>query len=184
MKVSFCFYKEYKTVDTAKIGACSCVYPLHTALLALHCFSAPYSPGPMARKYHEMPPLWWIQEQLALSDAHPCGLVWKTEDRYHCQGEAAGSLRNDGRFYTVSLLGIRYPAHRVVYYLRTGDDPGDADVLHTKENVARDNRLELVLFKRRTRPAPRYRRRVRDEEGNLVYKDSVVQFQQLANNTH
>lgn len=66
--------------------------------------------------------------------------------------------------------------HRVVYYLRTGNDPGDADVLHDKDNIARDNRLNLTLYKRRTRPAPKYRRRVRDENGDLVFRDPDTNY--------
>ena len=130
----------------------------------------------MARTYHEMPPLWWTQEHLELTSDHPCGLKWKTANRHHDAGEPAGILRTDGRFYTLSMLGSRYPAHRVVYYLRTGVDPGDADVLHDKDNTARDNRLNLTLYKRRTRPAPKYRRRVRDEEGNLVFRDPYTNY--------
>jgi hypothetical protein len=132
--------------------------------------------GPMARVYHEMPPLWWTQENLELTPDHPSGLKWKTSNRHHDAGDPAGILRTDGRFYVVSLLGIRYPAHRVVYYLRTGNDPGDADVLHDKDNDTRDNRLNLTLYKRRTRPAPKYRRRVRDEEGNLVFRDPHTNY--------
>jgi hypothetical protein len=130
----------------------------------------------MARTYHEMPPLWWAQENLELTSDHPCGLKWKTGDRYHDPGDPAGRIANHGRFYTVSILGLRYPVHRVVYYMRTGIDPGDADVLHDKENIARDNRLNLTLYKRRTRPAPKYRRRVRDENGDLVFRDPDVNY--------
>jgi hypothetical protein len=138
---------------------------------------------PMARSYHEMPPLWWVQENLELTSDHPCGLKWKTSDRYHNAGDLAGILRNDGRFYTLSLLGIKYPAHRVVYYLRTGTDPGNADVLHNKDNIARDNRLELTLYTRRTRPAPKYRRRVRDENGDLVFRDPDTNYRFVTKNS-
>lgn len=130
----------------------------------------------MARTYQEMPPLWWTQEHLELTEDHPCGLKWKTSNRYHSAGEFAGRLAAHGRFYVLSLLGVRYPAHRVVYYLRTGTDPKDADVLHDYENSSRDNRLNLTLYNRRTRPAPKFRRRVRDEEGNLVFRDPYTNY--------
>ena len=138
----------------------------------------------MARCYQEMPPLWWVQENLELTSDHPCGLRWKTSDRYHDAGDVAGKPCSHGRFYTVSMLGSRYPAHRVVYYLRTGTDPGNADVLHDKNNVARDNRLELTLYTRRTRPAPKYRRRVRDENGDLVFRDPDTNYKFLNQNTY
>ena len=125
----------------------------------------------MPRSYRELPPYSWLEENLELTDQHPSALLWKTSGRNHEPGDVAGVLRSDGRFYTISLMGVKYPAHRVVYYLRTGEDPGDADVLHDKHNRERDNRLELKLYRRRTRPAPKYRRRIRNEEGDLVYRD-------------
>ena len=140
-------------------------------LVLLSCWLRPSYLVFMARSYQPMPPLWWVQENLELTDEHPCGLKWKTSNRYRDSGEFAGKLMSHGRFYTLSMLGIRYPAHRVVYYLRTGNDPGNADVLHDKDNIARDNRLELTLYQRRTKPAPKYRRRIRNEEGDLVYRD-------------
>lgn len=146
--------------------------------------SYPQSLAAMARCYQEMPPLWWAQENLELTSDHPCGLRWKTSDRYHDAGDVAGKPCSHGRFYTVSMLGSRYPAHRVVYYLRTGTDPGNADVLHDKNNVARDNRLELTLYTRRTRPAPKYRRRVRDENGDLVFRDPDTNYKFLNQNTY
>jgi hypothetical protein len=146
--------------------------------------SYPHSLAAMARCYQEMPPLWWVQENLELTSDHPCGLRWKTSDRYHDAGDVAGKPCSHGRFYTVSMLGSRYPAHRVVYYLRTGTDPGNADVLHDKNNVARDNRLELTLYTRRTRPAPKYRRRVRDENGDLVFRDPDTNYKFLNQNTY
>jgi len=146
--------------------------------------SYPHSLAAMARCYQEMPPLWWVQENLELTSDHPCGLRWKTSDRYHDAGDVAGKPCSHGRFYTVSMLGSRYPAHRVVHYLRTGTDPGNADVLHDKNNVARDNRLELTLYTRRTRPAPKYRRRVRDENGDLVFRDPDTNYKFLNQNTY
>lgn len=138
----------------------------------------------MARSYQEMPPLWWAQENLELTDEHPCGLKWKTSNRYHDSGDFAGKLMPHGRFYIVSILGVRYPAHRIVYYLRTGKDPGSADVLHDKHNTARDNRLELTLYQRRNRPAPKWRRRVRNEEGQLVYREPGMIYHNNNNNNN
>jgi len=125
----------------------------------------------MPRTYQEMPPLWWVQEQLQLSDKYPSGLEWLTEDRHHAPGDMAGKLRAHGRFYYVSLLGVRYTAHRVVYYLRTGVDPGNADVMYGEGNVTRDNRLELTLYQRKPALTRRWRRRVRNADGHLVYND-------------
>ncbi len=127
----------------------------------------------MARTYQKMLPLWWLQEQVELSDGYPSGLVWRSEGRYHKPGEMAGTQRLDGRYYYVFLAGTRYTAHRIVYYLRTGEDPGTADVMHGADNPARDNRLELTLFQRKPKPTPKWRRRVRNAEGQLVYNDQA-----------
>lgn len=121
----------------------------------------------MARTYLEMLPLWYVQEQLELSDQYATGLVWKTQERGHKPGDMAG--RQHGKYAHVSLCGNRYQAHRLVYYLRTGTDPGDADVVHDPSNVIYDNREALTLRQRKARPAPSYRRRTRNSEGELVY---------------
>ena len=116
----------------------------------------------MARTYLEMLPLWYLQDQLELSDQYATGLAWKTQARGHKPGDMAG--RVNGKYAYISLCGARYQAHRIVYYLRTGNDPGNADVVHDPSNVTYDNREELVLKQRRTRPAPSYRRRTRNAE--------------------
>lgn len=134
----------------------------------------------MARAYQEMPPLLWLQEELVLSDAYASGLAWKGDNAYHKAGDMAGKTRKDGRYYYVSLLDFRYAAHRLVYYLRTGIDPGNADVMHGQDNPEHDNRKELTLYQRKTARSPRWRRRVRDEDGNLVYGgDDGVSIKQL-----
>ena len=121
----------------------------------------------MARTYLEMLPLWYVQEQLELSDQYATGLVWKTTARNHTAGDMAGRLH--GKYAYVSLCGSRYQAHRIVYYLRTGIDPENADVLHDASNTSYDNRQALTLRQRKVRPAPSYRRRTRNAEGELVY---------------
>lgn len=138
----------------------------------------------MGRKYHEMPPLRWLQENLELTSDYPTGLKWKIKYRQYSPGDQAGILRADGRFYTVSLLGTKYPAHRVVYYMRTGIDPKEGDVLHDETNVGRDNRLNLTLHHRRTPPPPKYRRRFRNEEGQLIYRDPDMIYTFVTKNSH
>jgi len=128
----------------------------------------------MARTYQGMLPLWWLHEQVALSDDYPSGLVWRSEGRYHKPGDMAGTLRKDGRYYYLFLAGARYAAHRIVYYLRTGEDPGTADVIHGTDNPTRDNRKKLTLFQRKPVSSPKWRRRVRDSEGQLVYSEQAM----------
>lgn len=136
----------------------------------------------MARLYQQLPPLWYLEEQLELSDQYPSGLAWKQEGPYRQVGEMAGRARKHGRHYYVGLLDKRYLAHRIVYFMRTGEDPGNADVVHGSDNPKRDNRMELTLYQRKPSRMPRWRRRVRNAEGLLVYRDEAmdgISIQQL-----
>ena len=60
----------------------------------------------------------------------------------------AGRWTLPGRYYLVRMSGEPFHAHRLVYFLRTGQDPGNADVLHLSDNIDKDNRKPLVLHVR------------------------------------
>jgi len=128
----------------------------------------------MARTYHKLPPLWYLEEQLELSDEYPSALVWKQDGPCNKAGEMAGRARKHGRHYYVGLLDEQFLAHRIVYYMRTGEDPGNADVVHGADNSKRDNRMELTLYQRKPSRMPRWRRRVRNADGSLVYRDQTM----------
>ena len=128
----------------------------------------------MARAYHKLPPLWYLEEQLELSDEYPSGLTWKQDGPCRKAGEMAGRARKHGRHYYVGLLDEQFLAHRIVYYMRTGEDPGNADVVHGADNPQRDNRMELALYQRKPSRMPRWRRRVRNADGILVYRDQTM----------
>jgi hypothetical protein len=82
---------------------------------------------------------------LKLSDSTPSGLEWTDSEGTPFPGEPAGSYRPVTGFYIVLLNGTEYQAHRLVYYLRTGKDPGENAVSHLPDNPEKDNRKELVL---------------------------------------
>ena len=110
------------------------------------------SPTFMARRYRDMPLLWEVQELLELSDLTPSGLAWKTTTTRHREGDAAGNYNPHNGFYVVFLYGVPYVAHRLVSYLRTGADPGDADVMHADaKDGLKDNRKSLHLRQRKDR---------------------------------
>jgi hypothetical protein len=102
------------------------------------------------RKYTSMPPLSYVQERLALSDDFPSGLVWIQTYQRHKTGEMAGKHSAHNGYYSVWLQNTQYVAHRLVYFLRTGEDPGAADVKHGEDNPERDNRKPLTLFLRKS----------------------------------
>jgi hypothetical protein len=122
----------------------------------------------MARAYKELPPIWHVETRLKLSDRYPSGLEWVHSTGWHKEGEMAGKLSMPGNYYLVRMDGDQYHAHRLVYYLRTGVDPGDHDVIYPKTNPERDNRKDLVLFERKTPKQPKRPygpRRKRYEDG-------------------
>jgi hypothetical protein len=104
----------------------------------------------MARSYKEMLPLWYLEGKVALSDQYPSGLQWVEANGWHKAGEMAGKLVPNTGYYAVYLSGAQYMAHRLVYFLRTGVDPGRADVMHTADNLDKDNRKELSLYYRKS----------------------------------
>lgn len=112
----------------------------------------------MARQYKPMPPLPELEKKLKLSDGHPSGLEWVETNGHHAAGEMAGFLEHHRRYYVVSIKGTRYHAHRLVYYLRTGEDPGNADVLRP-ESLKDEKPGEMVLEQRKDRKQPCRRNR-------------------------
>ena len=102
----------------------------------------------MARTYNKMFPIWYVKEKLKLSDQYPSGLEWVENAFYHKTGDMAGRWTLPGRYYLVRMSGEQFHAHRLVYFLRTGQDPGNADVLHLPDNIDKDNRKPLVLHVR------------------------------------
>lgn len=91
----------------------------------------------------KLPPLEDLQKLLRLSDAYPSGLEWAVTDRWRTAGEQAGTLSAPNPYYVVRLLGTKYVAHRIVYYMRTGRDTV-REIHHLKDNPERDNRRELI----------------------------------------
>lgn len=75
----------------------------------------------------------------------------------------AGYWKGRLQRYVLNLSGDFLYAHRIVYYMRTGEDPGDRDVIHGEDNPERDNRKELTLYERKTIP-PRSRRNRRQSD--------------------
>lgn len=108
----------------------------------------------VARAYKALPPLWYLEDELVLSDRYPSGLEWRRTNGWHEQGEMAGKWSSPGNYYVLRLGGDQYHAHRIVHYLRTKQDPGNLDVVHDKTNQEKDNRKQLLLFERKPKKVP------------------------------
>ena len=96
-----------------------------------------------------MPPLWIIEEILELTDEHPSGLKWVQKNKNVTRQEKSTG------YYRVSIDNELYYAHRIVYYLRTGECPDNHAVVHDPFNIEKDNRLGLVI-KYKMRPQRHY----------------------------
>lgn len=107
--------------------------PKTTAILLPYPLDTPF----VSRDYKPMPPLWRIQELLELTDEHPSGL------RYIKKDKPVNRLHKCTGYYLVSIDSEVYQAHRVVYYLRTGECPDSCSISHHSSNVEKDNRQEL-----------------------------------------
>lgn len=73
-------------------------------------------------------PMEYIKENLTICPESPSGLRWITQRGSNKPG-AAGGPNVKGR-YVVTLGGSLYLAHRIVYALHIGEDPGEAHVDH------------------------------------------------------
>lgn len=101
-----------------------------TYQLCLPLTDAPYilnakgSPRPI-------PPV--VRELFELSDSSPSGLVWKVNRGVAKAGKPAGSKAGAKWLVPVYDHGLFY-THRIVYYLRYGQNPGHMIVRHTDTN--------------------------------------------------
>ena len=83
--------------------------------------------------YKPLPPLELLQELFEISETSPSGLRWKTPRAHRLKpGQVAGSKLKNGYWEVVVTENAakRYYAHRIVYFLQTGEDPGTAEVDH------------------------------------------------------
>jgi hypothetical protein len=94
-------------------------------------------------------PTTYIDEHLALDEFSPSGLVWKKAPRYKPlkEGKPAGYLHHSG-YWDVTLKGSPFRAHRVVWYLSTGEDPLHWEVDHKNRRKGSNSPVNLRLADR------------------------------------
>jgi hypothetical protein len=131
------------------------------------CFLPPKSAlRSMSRRYKAIPQ--YISTIVGLSDDSPSGLKWLTSNARRSAGDPVTRKDACDGFYRVSIDNTVYLAHRVVYYLRTGVDPGGADVVHGPDNPDRDNRKSLILSYTHQKKSSVPFDTDREEQGNLI----------------
>ena len=86
---------------------------------------------------------------LRLSAKSPSGLEWKVAPEYKPQlaGKAAGCRHHSG-YWDVMIQGVSYRAHRVVWYLCNGQDPGSQEVDHIDRDLSNNSPNNLRLADR------------------------------------
>jgi hypothetical protein len=78
-----------------------------------------------------------IDEKLELCPLSPSGLRWKSRACRNVRaGDPAGSVNSRG-YWRVQLNQKTYFAHRIIFYLQTGEDPGPLFIDHV--NGVQDN---------------------------------------------
>lgn len=84
------------------------------------------------RAANKLMPMGYIKANLVICPESPSGLRWVTQRGSNKPGPA-GSINGKGRC-TIRIQGRLYHAHRVVYALHTGEDPGVLLVDHMDGN--------------------------------------------------
>ena len=73
----------------------------------------------------KLPSVEILEEYLVIAEDSPSGLRWKKSTTMSVKiGDVAGSKHNKYGYWYVSLLKQRYRAHRLVFRMLTGEDPG------------------------------------------------------------
>lgn len=78
------------------------------------------------------------------------GLVWEVNRGGRRVGDVAGTLQQhssnpERKDWKVGVDGVKYFASRVIYYMTTGEDPGDSQVDHIDQNWLNNNIWNLRL---------------------------------------
>lgn len=99
----------------------------------------------MPQKTIKLPPLEVLTHYFRLSKESPSGLVWNNppHGRFK-EGQVAGTKAKTGYWYvgvTTPDAGYKhYKVHRIIYFMRTGEDPVGYEIDHVS---GKDNNGEL-----------------------------------------
>ena len=102
-----------------------------------------------------------IIEAFYYDPTSPSGLRFKSISKYASQnvGDPAGSNakdRNGKRYWRIYYKRKWFGAHRIVWYLNTGEDPGSSEIDHDDRNECNNTFENLRLASRRQQCANRF----------------------------
>ena len=88
-----------------------------------------------------LPPLEFLEQAFLIDDTSPSGLRWKKSKSTRVKpGDVAGTKSSRG-YWNVYINDRRYKVHRILYYMRTGIDPGQ----HLIDHAPRDPSDNAIL---------------------------------------
>jgi hypothetical protein len=85
-----------------------------------------------------MPSLEVLNQIFYLDEESPSGLRWKRSSCTRIKPGAVAGTKSDKGYWNVYITDRRYKVHRIIFYMRTGIDPGNNLVDHVNR-VSSDN---------------------------------------------
>lgn len=90
-------------------------------------------------KFIKLPDLKIAEEYWKVSENSPSGLVWIKSPSWGVKtGQVAGNIHKNG-YWDVTLKGVTYKAHRIIYLLQNKQDPGNLEVDHVNGKLDNKN---------------------------------------------
>ena len=102
-----------------------------------------------------------LKEAFYYDETSPSGLRFKTISKYAQKnvGDPAGSAHKDANsktYWRIKYNGRWFGAHRIVWYLNTGEDPGTSEIDHKDRNESNNTFENLRLANRAQQVANRF----------------------------
>ena len=92
--------------------------------------------------YKPLPPLPLLRELLLIDESSPSGLRWKVRVAWRIQvNDVAGNLKKTDKYWYVRINGSDYLAHRIIFYIYHGTEPGGFQIDHIDRNKS-NNRID------------------------------------------
>lgn len=98
------------------------------------------SAEPSMAKHRLLPPVEQLRGLLEHDEGSPTGLRWRVRRKRVAPGDIAGG-RGPRGYWTIGIFQKKWYAHRIVWALVHGQDPGDLQIDHINGDRS-DNRIE------------------------------------------
>ena len=84
--------------------------------------------------YIKLPDFKFLHHCLEIDEASPSGLRWKNPNKFSNKkkGDVAGNKTHEG-YWRVRINYVKYTTHRIIFYMKTGEDPGDYQIDHAED---------------------------------------------------